>query len=481
MERGEDTAGCFICGSNVSELCVFCGDVWCCAVHRHSHAGRGETQCYPFRVEDSQEAGRYLVATRTISKGEVVMSDYPVVCGPIYTRTKPVCLNCLKLATADSYRCSKCDFPVCGQECEEGVWHENECRVFQAAGYKGGITSCEELCPVYSCVTPLRILLLKKFSPQAWSIVDTFMDHDQDRARKDSPAWKIHELLVVNFIHKSLKLEEFSQSDIRRAIGILRTNSVKLDLRKGHGDGVAVYPTYSYANHSCVCNSHTRKYKDRKLELVAQSQINPGDQIWTRYTTPQLGSFQRVSDIQKTWHFTCSCARCKDPTEFGTMMSALRCNVTDCQGFLLPRCPTLIGSPWRCGSCAKTMGVSGIQPIMKMVLDNIATHRNDDNEGLLNLIKTQEEVLHPNHYLIMGVKEIIIQRLMVAISGYHSNSTSSASSEQMLADYKLRTVLFRDVATVLEEVDSVGAGWMEKLGRMMVEEQEIVGQINKTE
>ncbi len=41
---------------------------------------------------------------------------------------------------------------------------------------------------------------------------------------------------------------------------------------------MAVYPTYSFANHSCVCNSHTRKHKDLKLELVAQSDIKKGQQ-----------------------------------------------------------------------------------------------------------------------------------------------------------------------------------------------------------
>ena len=49
-------------------------------------------------------------------------------------------------------------------------------------------------------------------------------------------------MLVENFIQKSLKPEEFSKSDIRRAIGILRTNSVKLDTRKGHGEGGCSVP-----------------------------------------------------------------------------------------------------------------------------------------------------------------------------------------------------------------------------------------------
>ena len=33
--------------------------------------------------------------------------------------------------------------------------------------------------------------------------------------------------------------------------------------------------------------------------------------------TPQIGSFQRIQDIQKTWHFVCQCVRCVDPSELG--------------------------------------------------------------------------------------------------------------------------------------------------------------------
>jgi hypothetical protein len=64
-----------------------------------------------------------------------------------------------------------------------------------------------------------------------------------------------------------------------------------------------------------VCNTHTRKHPDHRLELVAQAAIPAGEQVlavlarpdsslpqvWTRYTTPQIGSYQRVADIQKTW------------------------------------------------------------------------------------------------------------------------------------------------------------------------------------
>ena len=97
------------------------------------------------------------------------------------------------------------------------------------------------------------------------------MDHDDDRKKKDNQAWNLHEILVRNFVQQSLKLD-YSEVEIRRVIGIIRSNTVKLEQKEGQAEGVAVFPTYSYANHSCLCNTFTRKHDD-KLELIAQVDI----------------------------------------------------------------------------------------------------------------------------------------------------------------------------------------------------------------
>ena len=102
---------------------------------------------------------------------------------------------------------------------------------------------------VRKIVIMIRMLLLKRFSPSAFAVIDTFMDHDSDRQKVfiiimtimtiiittivmdhdshiiginifipvftlmkvDSPAWKIHELLVVNLVRETLKLDQFTQ------------------------------------------------------------------------------------------------------------------------------------------------------------------------------------------------------------------------------------------------------------------------------
>ena len=70
------------------------------------------------------------------------------------------------------------------------------------------------------------------------------------------------------------------------------------------------------------------------------------------------------------------------------------------------------------------MGVSAIQSKLKGVLDVIAENRNEDNQSLLTVISLLEESLHPNHYLILGIKEIIIQRLMRSIVSSKSKKVS---------------------------------------------------------
>ena len=86
--------------------------------------------------------------------------------------------------------------------------------------------------------------------------------------------------------------------------------------------------------------------------------------------------------------------------------------------------PYLEGSPWRCDGCGKVVGVSLVQSKLKLVLDVIAENRHEDNLSLMKVISLLEKSLHPNHYLILGIKEIIIQRLMQSIVASKLNKGS---------------------------------------------------------
>ena len=69
------------------------------------------------------------------------------------------------------------------------------------------------------------------------------------------------------------------------------------------------------------------------------------------------------------------------------------------------------------------VGVSSVQERLRAVLETIARRRDEDNQALVEVISSLGTSLHPNHYLILGIKEIIIQRLMLSIAkSKHQNT-----------------------------------------------------------
>ena len=71
-----------------------------------------------------------------------------------------------------------------------------------------------------------------------------------------------------------------------------------------------------------------------------------------------LGTHKRRRRLKAEWYFECSCSRCVDPTECGTMVSAIICEACE-EGFLLPRDPLDCYSDWPCSSCDFYLEVGG--------------------------------------------------------------------------------------------------------------------------
>jgi hypothetical protein len=156
---------CYLCqvATSHGQKCPNCGLFYCCEDHFEAHQfkrpqdvvlkkGQAASEtasaaayCFPFRVEESEEFGRYFVATRDIEPLELVLVDEAAVVGPA-TKTKPICLECFKeLETinetaSEPIRCKGCEFPMCKmcikmQEEKSGKYHtERECRILATSG-----------------------------------------------------------------------------------------------------------------------------------------------------------------------------------------------------------------------------------------------------------------------------------------------------------------------------------------------------------
>ena len=57
---------------------------------------------------------------------QIILEDYPAALGPNY-ETEAVCLECLSRVDG-SYLCSKCNLPLCGEQCTNGPMHLPECQ-----------------------------------------------------------------------------------------------------------------------------------------------------------------------------------------------------------------------------------------------------------------------------------------------------------------------------------------------------------------
>jgi len=115
---------------------------------------------------------------------------------------------------------------------------------------------------------------------------------------------------VVDFLRVGVGLD-FAEEEIFRAIGILRTNAFFVENSKAleeDGDlgGRAVYPTFSFLSHSCICNARYRWVRstmsnwprrkvsfsvlsDRKVRLRAQKAIKEGEEVTIQYISFMYG------------------------------------------------------------------------------------------------------------------------------------------------------------------------------------------------
>ena len=112
-----------------------------------------------------------MVAKRDINPGEIILREPPCVFGPKIT-SQPMCLGCLRtvvpLHAKDYYKCSKCNWPMCGENCENSLTHVDECRVMQEKKFVSSIknTGKPKTEVAYCVIVPLRVILLKKSNPK---------------------------------------------------------------------------------------------------------------------------------------------------------------------------------------------------------------------------------------------------------------------------------------------------------------------------
>jgi len=213
--------------------------------------------------------------------------------------------------------------------------------------------------------------------------------------------WVIQEK-AVDFLKVRCGIEEFSAEEIHRALGIFKSNSCNIAGFRARG----LFPTFSLINHSCVRNArHIVSSKEGIMEVVAQRDIKAGEEINVRYTTSVLETnTSRRKNIQSQWHFDCACVRCSDSTECGSYASSIICQKCK-KGKVVPEAPLKEDSGWICDKCGEVFTAEQVDNIVLKIKQSIEKIHDKDVTKLENLLKIAENILHPNHCLLINVKK----------------------------------------------------------------------------
>ncbi|XP_075980478.1 SET and MYND domain containing, arthropod-specific, member 1 [Anticarsia gemmatalis] len=447
---------CMVCLSPAINKCSGCQNVhYCSREHQKLDWKTHKFQCTPAKLKEDAKLGRYMEATREIKPGDVVMKEKPLITGPSQN-TAPVCLGCYKLLEEGKVvTCEKCGWPFCSKQCTTKPEHTPECYYTQKREEKVSITVFGEPHPSYECLTVLRCLYQRDHDEKLWARIQSLQSHCNDRRGTDK--WNYDRKMIAEFIWKFFKLEgTFSEEEIMRCVGILQINGHEVPLQEP--DYLALYERVSMVEHNCRANCNKSFTSAGEIVLYAGVNIKPGSHITVSYTDPMWGTEARRHHLADSKFFECTCERCSDVTELGTMFSAVKCKKKDCKGYLLPETfilpilhktknpnpetRNLDNKLWNCNRCKDAVSDAIMQQLLQDIGKELRIMPKDDPDACERFISHCSSYLHPSHYYMMDVSLALAQMIGQA----EEHGLAVVSSDRLL----LKTQLCRKIADLLE-------------------------------
>lgn len=215
---------CPVCGTKSTLRCSNCHlTFYCDRKHQKEHWPEHKKVCRPFKVAQNDVMGRYLIATRDIQAGEVMLKEKPIIAGPSQI-TGPVCLGCLRELRRDKFvECGKCGWPMCDAKCLAASDHRLECDMtVQKGNGKVSIKDFVSPHPMYQCILTMRCMQLRDMEPKRWHRLNELESHSE--LRKDTAQWKVDRDAIAKFILRYYQPKDWTEDEILRLIGIAQIN-----------------------------------------------------------------------------------------------------------------------------------------------------------------------------------------------------------------------------------------------------------------
>lgn len=453
---------CAVCEDAVSVLCSQCEIVaYCGPEHQKRHWPEHKNLCNPYSIERNDTLGRYLVATREIKPGEVILKEKPLVLGP-RVDSAPICLTCYRpLSLYQEPRCSRCFVaPVCGVHCErQGGHSESECNLLREAAKEYPIFLSDHS----QIVLPLRCLLQLRNSPtdSKWTSFLELESHEEKR--RNTLIWRDHQLNVVDVLRDHGLLAPTEDAElVQRICGILDVNSFEVrgpPSKSGDTERLrGVYLRAALMAHDCVANTHLAVDDDFQMIIHASILIPRGHPIYFNYTNTMQGTWHRQMHLREGKYFDCTCRRCSDPTELETHMSSLRC-VRCHEGFIVSTDPIGTRTPlqetkqvqtvstnteWECEDCQHRYSLNLIATTVMLARDLFSDVDKSDTKAMEALLRKLLRTFTPQHFVILEVKQALV-------AAYRDMIIRQPNPTRNILNRK--TELCRDMLPVLQVVE----------------------------
>ncbi|CAH0564025.1 unnamed protein product [Brassicogethes aeneus] len=425
------TGPCEICKIPTEKKCSTCKLVYYCSQeHQKEHWKDHKEACRPYKVCESQDLGKHLVAVRDLQPGDVIFTETPLVFGPKPHKIEEgpfPCVGCCKLIDTSQYsRCPECVWPCCGPDCEglkAPKLHGFECRVLRLRPPMESASFYEYF--RFDVLIILRALYLQKSSKEKWNHLMSLESH-MDKRGEDTDVYRLIQEKVAHLEQNYLKplkayeheigeeiLPEVSSEVIHKIYAILDVNATETT---EDFDAEILYPTASLVEHNCVPN--TSQCIDEKNNFLvtfrAALPIEKDAHITSIYTHILWGTYARRQHLKKTKYFDCRCDRCKDPTELGSLVSALKCIGTEevpCGGTQLPLNPLDDETNWVCDTCNIELPNKDIMKFVEHLSGEVekVMVKNPSLSELEDVLNKLMNFLGNNHYLVYIIKHTMVQ------------------------------------------------------------------------
>ncbi|KAF4526095.1 hypothetical protein B566_EDAN007589 [Ephemera danica] len=451
---------CAVCGATAGQQCAGCKVVYYCGrEHQRAHWPKHRSECRPVTLTEDIQLGRYLIASRNIAAGELVLKENPTILEKLYTQeedgeqgpkyvSRPICLGCLKAAKVDC-PCSGCGWPLCSSECETSSQHRAECTLMRSKGFRADISSEDRRFPDYVCIAPLRVLQLPEEKRRKVLELQSHLE-----ARKKTPIYNVLKNNVVAFLRQMLGFaEQYTEDEILEICAILDTNAFEV---QPHG-GLKVRGLYLLAAmmaHDCKPNTRHAFDDSNTLYVYATVDIKKGENVTTTYTNTFWSTTMRHIHLQNAKCFDCTCARCSDPTEFGTFVGAIVCSKCN-QGKVISTEPLKIQAPWKCNSCGNEISAKQIDWGNQALREEVDKLDKRGPKDLEDFLEKYKNILHPTNGHSLQAKHAL-SKIYGNAEGYQLSDLNEAQLERKLEiTHELLDEILGDAMGMLQEATQI--------------------------